>query len=61
MRLSALFLRLGVFVLAAIFAVLAARATVAVVEDTSVVSVRETLIDRGLTGRRSWLTGYKWS
>uniref|UniRef100_UPI004048791F OmpA family protein n=1 Tax=Yoonia sp. TaxID=2212373 RepID=UPI004048791F len=47
MRLSALFLRIGVFVLAAIFAVLAARTTVAVVEDTSAVSVRETLIDRG--------------
>lgn len=47
MRLSALFLRLGVFVLAAVISVLAARATVAVVEETSVVSVRETLIDRG--------------
>ncbi|MCO4842327.1 MAG: OmpA family protein [Yoonia sp.] len=47
MRLSARFLRLGVFVLAAVISVLAARATVAVVEETSVVSVRETLIDRG--------------
>ncbi|WP_458791493.1 OmpA family protein [Yoonia sp. MH D7] len=47
MRISSLFLRLGVFVLAALISVFAARATVAVVEDTSVVSVRETLIDRG--------------
>lgn len=47
MRLSALFLRVGVFVFAAIVSVLAAQATVSVVEDRSVVSVRETLIDRG--------------
>ena len=47
MRLSALFLRIGVFVFAALVSGLAARATVAVVEDRSVVSVRETLIDRG--------------
>lgn len=47
MRLSALFLRIGVFIFAAIISALAARAAVAVVEDRSVVSVRETLIDRG--------------
>jgi len=47
MRLSALFLRIGVFVFAALVSVFAAKATVAVVEDRSVVSVRETLIDRG--------------
>ena len=47
MRLSALFLRIGVFIFAAVFAALGARATVSVVEDRSVVSVQETLIDRG--------------
>ena len=47
MRLSALFLRIGVFIFAALISALAARAAVAVVEDRSVVSVRETLIDRG--------------
>lgn len=47
MRLSALFLRIGVFVFAALVSVIAAKATVAVVEERSVVSVRETLIDRG--------------
>ena len=47
MRLSALFLRIGMFVFAAAISVLAARATVAVVEERSVVGVRETLIDRG--------------
>ncbi|MFT6118591.1 MAG: OOP family OmpA-OmpF porin [Yoonia sp.] len=47
MRLSALFLRIGVFIFAALISVFAARATVAVVEDRSVMSVRETLIDRG--------------
>lgn len=47
MRLSALFLRLGVFALAALISAFAAQATVAVVEDRSVVSVRETLVDRG--------------
>ncbi len=47
MRLSALFLRIGVFVFAALISALAARATVSVVEDRSAVSVRETLLDRG--------------
>lgn len=47
MRLSALFIRIGVFVFAALISALAAKATVAVVEDRSVVSVRETLVDRG--------------
>jgi len=47
MRLSALFLRIGVFIFAALISALAARAAVAVVEDRSVVSVRETLVDRG--------------
>ena len=45
MRLSHLFLRIGVFVLAAIACTLAARATVAVVEDVSVVAVQEDLVD----------------
>lgn len=47
MRLSAIFLRIGVFVFAAFISALAARATVSVVEDRSTVSVRETLLDRG--------------
>ena len=47
MRISALFLRLGVFVVAGLISVLAARATVAVVEDRSVVSVQQELIDQG--------------
>lgn len=47
MRLSGLFLRLTVFVLAAVVAVFGARATVAFVEDRSIVGVREVLIDRG--------------
>ena len=45
MRLSHLFLRIGVFVIAAIACTLAARATVAIVEDVSVVSVQEDLVD----------------
>ena len=45
MRLSHLFLRIGVFMFAAIACTLAARATVAVVEDVSVVAVREDLVD----------------
>ncbi|SEQ44131.1 OmpA-OmpF porin, OOP family [Loktanella sp. DSM 29012] len=45
MRLSHIFLRAGVFVLAAGVCVLAARATVAVVEDVSVMSVQENLVD----------------
>lgn len=47
MRLSALFLRIGVFIIAAFLAVFAARATVAVVETRSVVAVQEDLIDVG--------------
>ena len=47
MRLSALFLRLGVFAVAALLSFVAARATVAIVEDRSVVAVQETLLDRG--------------
>ena len=47
MRLSALFTRLVVFVLAAIASVYGARATVAFVEDRSVVGVREAMIDSG--------------
>lgn len=45
MRLSHLFLRIGVFVLAAVACTLAARATVAVIEDVSVVAVQEDLVD----------------
>lgn len=47
MRLSALFLRIGVFICAALISALAAHSTVAFVQDRSVVSVRETLMDRG--------------
>ena len=47
MRLSALFLRIGVFIVAAFIAVFAARATVAIVETRSVVAVQEDLIDVG--------------
>lgn len=47
MRLSALFLRIGVFIIAAFIAVFAARATVATVETRSVVAVHEDLIDVG--------------
>ena len=47
MRLSALFLRLTVFALAGFVCVLAAKATVALVEDRSVMGVREELIDGG--------------
>lgn len=47
MRLSALFLRLVVFVLAAIASVYGAQATVAFVEDRSVVGVREAMLDNG--------------
>ncbi len=47
MRLSSLFLRVGVFIVAAFLSVLAARAAVAVVEDRSVVAVQEDLLDRG--------------
>lgn len=47
MRLSALFTRLVVFVIAAIFSLLGAQATVAFVEDRSVLGVREVMVDRG--------------
>jgi len=47
MRLSALFLRICVFIIAAFGAVFAARATVAIVETRSVVTVQEDLIDAG--------------
>lgn len=47
MRLSALFTRLIVFVIAAIFSLLGAQATVAFVEDRSVLGVREVMVDRG--------------
>jgi len=47
MRLSALFLRIGVFICAALISAMAAHSTVAFVQDRSVVAVRETLIDRG--------------
>ncbi len=47
MRLSSLFLRIGVFILAAFVSVLAARAAVGVVEDRSVVAVQEDLLDKG--------------
>lgn len=47
MRLSALFIRLIVFMAAAFVSVAAARATVAVVEEWSVLAVQETLVDQG--------------
>jgi len=47
MRLSALFLRIGVFICAALISAMAAHSTVAFVQDRSIVAVRETLIDRG--------------
>jgi len=47
MRLSTLFTRLGVFLLAALLSVVAARAAVAVLEDRSVLAVQERLIDNG--------------
>ena len=47
MRHSALFLRIGVFICAALISAMAAHSTVAFVQDRSVVAVRETLIDRG--------------
>ena len=46
MRLSALLYRFGVFVVAALVAVIAARAAVTIVENRSVVAVQEDLIDR---------------
>lgn len=47
MRLSALFIRLIVFVVAALLSVAAAQKTVTVVEERSVLAVRETLVDQG--------------
>ena len=47
MRLSALFFRLVVFVLAIIGSVYAATATVGFVEDRSVIGVREVIVDEG--------------
>ena len=47
MRLSALFTRLIVFVAAGFLSVAAAQTTVAVVEERSVLSVQETLVDQG--------------
>ena len=47
MRLSALFIRLTVFVIAAMLSLFGARATVAFVEDRSVLGVREVMVDRG--------------
>lgn len=47
MRLSALFLRFGVFALAGILSVVGARATAVFIEDRSVIGVREVLIDQG--------------
>lgn len=47
MRLSAIFIRLIVFVAAGFLSVAAARTTVAVVEERSVLAVQETLVDQG--------------
>lgn len=47
MRLSALFIRLIVFVVAALLSVAAASKAVTVVEERSVLAVRETLVDQG--------------
>ena len=47
MRLSALLIRLIVFVVAALLSVAAAQTTVSVVEERSVLAVRETLVDQG--------------
>ncbi len=47
MRLSALFIRLIVFAAAGFLSVAAAQTTVAVVEERSVLSVQETLVDQG--------------
>ena len=45
MNLSALLYRVGVFMCAALLSVIAARATVAVVEERSVIAVQEDLLD----------------
>ncbi|MEL6840712.1 MAG: OmpA family protein [Pseudomonadota bacterium] len=47
MRLSALFIRLITFAAAAFLSVAAARTTVSVVEERSVLAVQETLVDQG--------------
>lgn len=47
MRLSAIFIRLIVFAAAAFLSVAAARTTVSVVEERSVLAVQETLVDQG--------------
>lgn len=47
MRLSSVFIRVGVFVIAAIFSGLAARVTVAAIESRSVIGVQEELLDYG--------------
>jgi len=47
MRLSALFIRLIVFITAAFLSVAAAQTTVSVVEERSVMAVQETLVDQG--------------
>ncbi|MEJ6404179.1 OmpA family protein [Yoonia sp. 2307UL14-13] len=47
MRLSALMIRLVVFAVAAFGAFTAARSAVAIVEERSVIAVRETLVDKG--------------
>lgn len=47
MRLSAIFIRLIVFSAAAFLSVAAARTTVSVVEERSVMAVQETLVDQG--------------
>ena len=47
MRLSAIFIRLLVFVVVGIACLATARATVAIVENRSVIAVQEVLVDRG--------------
>ncbi|EBA12080.1 OmpA family protein [Roseobacter sp. CCS2] len=47
MRISALFIRLIVFAAAAFLSVAAARTTVSIVEERSVLAVQETLVDQG--------------
>ena len=47
MRLSAVFIRLVTFAIAAVGSIMAARAAVTVVEERSVIAVQETLVDQG--------------
>jgi OOP family OmpA-OmpF porin len=47
MRLSSLFVRFAAFALAGVLSVAGARATVAVIEDRSVIGVREVFLDQG--------------